>query len=70
MKKSNKNCSNNFPFENETKQMKYEFIQMIQSMSDEEFNDFIFLFYDFLHYTDFLDEDLVEDFYEEDELPF
>lgn len=41
MKKSSKNCNNNFPFKNETKKMKDEFIQSIQSMPDDVFEIFL-----------------------------
>ncbi len=63
-KHSNKKNSSKFPFENETKQAKNEFIKMIESMPDDEFACFIVLFFDFLETQDFLDDE------DEDDLPF
>ena len=60
----NNNIDNTFPFANETKKAKYDFIKMIESMPDDEFEHFIILFFDFLEDSGFLDDE-----YEED-LPF
>ena len=67
MKKQSNNRSNNFPFANKTKRLKYEFIEMIQSMSDGAFESFIILFLDYLEYIDFFDDDLEEDFYDDED---
>ncbi len=56
-KNSNNKNSNKLPFENETKQAKYEFIKMIESMPDDEFEIFIVLFFDFLENQGFLDDE-------------
>ena len=39
--KNNKNNKNKYPFANEVKEMKDNFKRMIDSMSDDEFLDFI-----------------------------
>ena len=62
MKKQSNKSSNNFPFENETKKMKHEFIKMIQSMPDDAFESFIILFLDYLEYLEYFDDDLEEEF--------
>ena len=67
MKKQNNKGSNNFPFANETKRMKHEFIKMIQSMPDDEFESFIILFLDYLEYLDYFDDDLEEYFYDDED---
>ena len=67
MKKQSNNRSNNLPFSNETKRMKHEFIEMIQSMSDNEFECFITLFLDYVEYLDFFDDNLEEYFYDEED---
>lgn len=56
-KQSNNELNSSLPFANETKQAKYDFIKMIESMPDNEFEDFIVLFFDFLDEYDFLAED-------------
>ena len=65
MKKQSNNRSNNFPFSNETKRMKHEFIEMIQSMPDDEFACFITLFLDYAEYLDFFDNNL-EEYFDDD----
>ena len=53
--KNRKRSSNKIPFSNETKQIKYEFIKFIESMTDNEFLDFIILFSCFVEYMELLD---------------
>ena len=65
MKKQSNKGSNNFPFANETKRMKQEFIKMIQSMPDDEFESFIILFLDYLECLDSFDDDL-EEYFDDD----
>lgn len=60
-KHSNNKNSSKFPFENETKQAKNDFIKMIESMPDDEFESFIVLFFDFLENLGFLDDEYEED---------
>ena len=67
MKKQSNKDSSNFPFANETKRMKHEFINMIQSMPDDEFESFIILFLDYLEYLDYFDDDLEEYFYDDED---
>ncbi len=67
MKKQSNNRNNNLPFSNETKRMKHEFIEMIQSMPDDEFECFITLFLDYVEYLDSFDDDLEEYFYDEED---
>ena len=67
MKKQSNKDSSNFPFANETKRMKHEFIKMIQSMPDDEFESFIILFLDYLEYLDYFDDDLEEYFYDDED---
>ena len=67
MKKQSNKDSRNFPFANETKRMKHEFIKMIQSMPDDEFESFIILFLDYLEYLDYFDDDLEEYFYDDED---
>ena len=67
MKKQSNKDSSNFPFANETKRMKHEFIHMIQSMPDDEFESFIILFLDYLEYQDYFDDDLEEYFYDDED---
>lgn len=56
MKKKRTNKPDNiYPFSNEIKRSKYEFKKMIDEMPDEEFVDFMLLFFDFV--DNFEDED-------------
>ena len=55
--KNSKRSSNKIPFSNETKQIKYEFIKFIESMTDNEFLDFIILFSCFVEYMDNLENE-------------
>ena len=55
--KNSKRSSSKIPFSNVTKQVKYEFIKFIESMSDNEFQDFIILFSCFVEYMDNLEDE-------------
>ena len=77
MKKQSNKSSNKFPFANETKKMKHEFIQMIQSMPDDEFESFFIHFLDYLEYLFSFDDDLEyyfdddeDEIFENEDLPF
>ena len=50
--KNSKRSSSKIPFPNVTEQIKYEFIKFIESMPDNEFQDFIILFSDFVECMD------------------
>ena len=60
--KNSKRNSSKIPFSNVTKQIKYEFIKFIESMPDNEFQDFIILFSDFV--------ECIDNFESEDEYGF
>ena len=72
--KNSKRNSSKIPFSNVTKQIKYEFIKFIESMPDNEFQDFIILFSDFVECIDnFESEDeygFEYEFDDEEDLPF
>ena len=55
--KNSKKNNNKIPFLNETKQIKYEFIKFIEAMPDNEFQDFIILFYSFVGYINNLESE-------------
>ena len=55
--KNSKKSSSKIPFSNVTKQIKYEFIKFIESMPDNEFQDFIILFSCFVEYMDNLENE-------------
>ncbi len=55
--KNGKRDSNKFPFSNVIKQVKYEFIKFIESMPDDEFQEFILLFSCFLENMDDLENE-------------
>ena len=69
MKKQSNESSNNFPYANETKKIRQEFIKMIQSMSDDEFESFVILFLDYLGYLYSFDDD-EDEIFENEDLPF
>ena len=58
-KKGSKKNDNNFPYSNELKKAKAEFIKMISDMSDMEFMLFSSAFADFVE--DYYDEDFDDD---------
>ena len=62
--KNNKNNKNKYPFANEVKEMKDNFKRMIDSMSDDEFLDFI----EYINAcTEIFDEDYDEEIWSGDE---
>ena len=72
--KNSKKSSSKIPFSNVTKQIKYEFINFIETMSDNEFQDFIILFSDFVECMDNLENQneygFEYEFDDEEDLPF